>query len=67
MQLIPKSRNAMKLWSIRLAIASAALGAVEAILPVWQGMVPEGVFASIASATAVAAAVARVIKQEGLS
>lgn len=55
-----------KLWSIRLAVLSAALGALELSLPLWQGLVPDNVFASLSTITAASAAVARVIKQEGL-
>ncbi|APC45978.1 hypothetical protein QHH_66 [Halomonas phage QHHSV-1] len=64
MQLIPESRKALRLWSIRLAAISAALGAAEASLPLWQGMVPDGVFAMLSSGVAIAAAVARVVKQD---
>lgn len=67
MKLVPESRQAMKLWSIRLAAVSAALGAAEASLPLWQGVIPDGIFAGLSSLVAIAAAVARVIKQEGLA
>ncbi|MGM0783884.1 MAG: hypothetical protein ACQEUM_07215 [Pseudomonadota bacterium] len=67
MKLIPESRRAAKLWSIRLAAVSAGLGAAEASLPLWEGVVPDGVFAAASSVVAIAAAVARVIKQEGFS
>ena len=55
-----------KLWSIRLAMLSACLGALEMSLPLWQGIVPANVFAALSTATAAAAAVARVVKQEAL-
>jgi hypothetical protein len=55
-----------KLWSVRLAVLSATLGALELSLPLWQGLVPANVFATLSTVTAAAAAVARVIKQEGL-
>lgn len=67
MKLVPESRQALKLWSIRLAAVSAALGAAEASLPLWQGVIPDGIFAGLSSLVAIAAAVARVIKQEGLA
>jgi len=67
MQLIPESSQAFKMWSIRLAITSAALGAAEASLPLWQGIIPDGVFSGLASAVAVAAAVARVIRQRNIA
>ena len=67
MQLIPESSQAFKMWSIRLAITSAALGALEATLPLWQGVVPDGVFAGLSSVVAVAAAVARVVRQRNIA
>jgi len=67
MQLIPESHQALKLWSIRLAIISAGLAAAEASLPLWQGIIPDGVFAGLSSAVAVAAAVARVIRQRNIA
>ena len=56
-----------KMWSVRLAILSAALGALELSLPLWQENMPSNVFAMLSTITAAAAAVARVIKQEALS
>lgn len=55
-----------RLWSVRLAILSAMLGALELSLPLWQGLVPSNVFAALSTITAAAAAVARVVKQEAL-
>ena len=55
-----------KMWSVRLAILSAMLGALELSLPLWQGIVPGNVFAALSTITAAAAAVARVVKQEAL-
>ena len=66
MKLIPEAKQAGKLWSIRLAAVSAALAAAEASLPLWQGLVPDGAFAVLSSVVAIAAAIARVIRQEGL-
>lgn len=56
-----------KMWSVRLAILSAILGALELSLPLWQGIVPPNVFAALSTITAASAAVARVIKQEALN
>ena len=67
MQLIAESSQALKLWSIRLAVISAGLGAAEASLPLWQGIIPDGVFAGLSSVVAVAAAVARVIRQKNIA
>lgn len=66
MKLVPEAKKAHRLWSIRLAALSAALAALEASLPLWNGMVPDNVFAGLASAVAVASAVARVVRQETL-
>ena len=66
MKLIPEAKQAARLWSIRLAAASAALAAAEASLPLWSGVIPDGAFAVLSSLVAIAAAVARVIRQEGL-
>lgn len=67
MKLVPESKQALKLWSIRLAAASAALAALEASLPLWGDVLPDGIFAGLSSAVAVAAAIARVVRQEGLT
>lgn len=66
MKLIPNIENAHRLWSVRLAVASAALGALEAALPAWEGVLPDGLFAALSITAAVGAAVARVIRQETL-
>lgn len=66
MKLVPEAKHAARLWSVRLAVVSAALGAAEASLPLWGDVLPAGVFAALSSAVAVSAAVARVIRQEGL-
>lgn len=66
MKLIPEVRQASKLWSIRLAVASAVLAALEASLPLWGDVLPDGIFAGLSSSVAIAAAVARVVRQEGL-
>lgn len=67
MKLVPEAKNGHKLWSVRLAIIAAALGAAELSLPLWDGVVSNGVFAAMSSVVAIGAAVARVIKQEGIS
>lgn len=67
MKLNKRVKQAHRLWSIRLAILAAVLGAAEGLLPLWRDVVPDGVFAVAASAIGIAAAVARVIKQKGIS
>ncbi|GHC19362.1 hypothetical protein [Aidingimonas halophila] len=66
MKLIPESGKASRMWSIRLAALSAGLAAAEASLPLWEGVVSDGLFAALSSAVAIAAAIARVIKQDAL-
>lgn len=67
MKLVPEAKQSHKLWSVRLAIVAAALGAAELSLPLWGGVVSDGVFAAMSSIVAIGAAVTRVIKQEGIS
>lgn len=54
------------MWSIRLAALAAALAAAETTLPLWSDIIPDGAFAALSSGIAVAAAVARVIKQANI-
>lgn len=63
MQLISNASKWHKLWSIRLALLSAVLAAVEASVPLWNGILAPNVFAALSGAVAVASAVARVIQQ----
>lgn len=67
MKLIPGSKKAHKLWSVRLAAIAAGLAAAEASLPLWEGLVADGIFAGLSSVVGIAAAVARVVHQEGFS
>lgn len=66
MKLIEGKSEWHKLWSMRFAILAALFGALELTLPIWQGLVPQSVFAALSTFSAVAAAVSRVIKQESL-
>ena len=65
MKLIDDASGWHRLWSMRLAILSALFGALELIMPIWSGLVPDSVFATLSTLSAVAAAIARVIKQGG--
>lgn len=67
MKLIDDAKNAPRFWSVRLAVLSAALTAVELTLPMFSQVVPPGVFASLSMMVAIGAAVARTVKQESLS
>lgn len=67
MKLINNANQASKMWSVRLAIISAILAALEASLPLWEGVVPDGAFAAASTIIALCAGVARVIKQSNLS
>lgn len=64
--MIENSNKFHKMWSVRFAALAAVASAMEISLPLWQGAVPPNVFAGIATASAVASAVARVIKQHNL-
>ena len=66
MKLIDDVKDAPQFWSLRLSVVAAALSAVEVALPLFETVVPTGVFASLSMLVAVAAAVARVVKQEKL-
>lgn len=66
MKLIEDVKNMPKFWSVRLAVLSAALSAVELALPMFSQSVQPGVFAGLSMVVAVSAAVARTIKQESL-
>jgi len=65
-KLIDDVKNAPRFWSVRLAVLSAALTAVELTLPMFSQVVPNGVFASLSMLVAIGAAVARTVKQESL-
>ena len=67
MKLIANFKDAPKLWSVRLAILSAILAALEASLPLWEGIVPDGAFAAASTIIGASAAIARVIKQSNVS
>lgn len=66
MKAAPVAKQWHRLWSVRLAVLSAALSACEALVPLWQPHMPPGVFATLATLVGIAAAVARTIKQETL-
>lgn len=66
MKLIPEAKQWHRMWSVRLAVLSAALSACEALIPMWQPHMPGGVFAALATLVGIAAAVARTVKQESL-
>lgn len=66
MQLTNDASKAGRMWSVRLSVLAGILGAVEATLPLWSSTLPTGTFAALSSVVAIAAAIARVIKQERL-
>lgn len=63
MQLIDNANKWYKLWSIRFAIGSAVLAALEASLPLWNGLIEPQLFATLSGALAMASAISRVIQQ----
>lgn len=67
MKLIPDWKKvALKSWSSRLAVASAALAALEATLPNFNGAVPPKTFAIASAAVGVLSAIARVVYQQSM-
>lgn len=53
-------------WSIKLALLSAVLGAVEISLPLFNEIAPRNVFAALSMLVAVAAAVVRMMNQPSM-
>ncbi|QMV32640.1 hypothetical protein F1_00011 [Ralstonia phage Heva] len=66
MNLIENAGQWHKLWSIRFALLSAMLAAAEAALPLWSGLVPPHVFATLSTLCGIASAVSRVVQQPAL-
>lgn len=66
MKLISNANQASRMWSVRLAALAAALAAAETTLHLWSSVIPDGAFAALSSGLAVAAAVARVVKQANI-
>jgi len=62
--LAPDAKYWHQLWSLRLAIAAAALSAMEVVMPLVQHMIPNGVFGTLAGIVGVGAAIARVVNQQ---
>ncbi len=54
---------ATKAWSMRLALLSAALSALEVAMPYLDNTMPKGRFAILSSVVALAAGVARIVAQ----
>jgi hypothetical protein len=50
-------------WSVRLTLLTAALGGLEAALPVFSDSIPHGPFLGLTIAASLASAVARLIEQ----
>ena len=57
---------ALKAWSLRLALISAVLSALEVAVPYLDGMFERGTFAMLAGAVSLAAAIARLVAQQEL-
>lgn len=55
-----------KLWSIRLALASAFFGILEVVLPFLQDTIPRGWFAGLSILLALWGAYARLVPQPKL-
>lgn len=64
-KLVDNAAKAYKMWSNRSAAAAAILAMQEA-LPIWEGVIPENVFAYLAAGVATAGIYFRLVDQ-GLS
>lgn len=64
-KLVDNAAQAYKMWSNRGA-AAAAVFALQEALPIWEGLVPDNVFAYLAAAAATGTIWLRLIDQ-GLS
>ncbi len=58
---------ALKAWSLRLALISAVLSALEVAVPYLDGWFERGTFAMLAGAVSLVAAIARLVAQQELS
>lgn len=63
MKLSNDAKHWHQFWSVRLSFAAAVLAALEASLPLWQGVIPSGAFAAASTTVAMMAAGARALKQ----
>lgn len=57
----------IKAYSVQFAIAAAVFGALEALLPLWQPVVPHGIFAALSTLTGLLSAGLRAVKQASVS
>lgn len=58
--------KAHRLWSVRLALLSAALSAAEFAIPYFAPDISSGRFAAVAFAVSIAAAISRIVAQPAL-
>ena len=64
MELIADAKQVLlKAWSVRLALLSAALSALEVALPFFTTFIPPNTMAILAVCTSAGAAVARIVAQ----
>lgn len=67
MKLVPEARDAHKLWSVQAGTLTVAFAIAEAVthaLPMWQGVIPEGMFAVLTAMAGTATVILRLVKQE---
>lgn len=67
MKLAPEARKAHKLWSVQagtLTVAFAIAEAVSNALPMWHGVLPDGLFAVLTALAGTATVVLRLLHQE---
>jgi hypothetical protein len=56
-----------KAWSIRLMLLAGLLSAIEVVLPLFVYDLPQGLFAALSGLVVMAAFVARLLAQKGVS
>ena len=61
--LAPESKQWYKLWSVQAAAVSVVI-ALQAVLPLWEGIVSPSTFAILAAIVGTIGAIARQVKQD---
>ena len=68
MELIPNFKTIYhKLWSVRLSVLAGVFSGLEVILPMFESMVPRGLFAALSLIAAISSAVARGVAQKEIN
>jgi len=63
MKTVPESKQWFRLWSVQAAAVSVVI-ALQAVLPLWEGIVSPSTFAILAAIVGTIGAIARQVKQD---